>query len=260
MSISDRLRLIAIAALLVAAMLVSACDSSSTPTPGTSGTSSNSTTANTASGVANTPTTANAASTGSTEIASNTPIASGSSSDGAVKVAGIDSIKSYHLLLNTKTSAAGTDTVATVEGDFIRPDKAKMTVTASGAKINYVVIGSDSYISMDGQNYTKSSGGQSIADSYTSLLTSSTQSVASFNGMKNVGSESIGGEDCTHYSYQGETSGASAKVELWVAKSDNTVRQWQSTGSTNGMNSEVSFTISNVNKVSDITAPLFRTY
>jgi outer membrane lipoprotein-sorting protein len=246
--IISRFRLIAIAALMIVAALVSGCDTGGTTAATSNPTPTTASTGGAASAATPTPSTS-ASSTGNSGNSGN------ASDGGAVKVASIDSIKSYHLTLTSKSSAAGTDTTSTVEGDFIRPDKAKMSVTAAGTKISYIIIGDDTYMSMDGQNYTKGSGGKAIADGYTSLLTSSTQSVASYSGMKNVGSESIGGEDCTHYSYDGSAAGASGKVDLWIAKSDNTVRKWQSSGSTNGMSADTSFTISNVNKVSDITAP-----
>jgi hypothetical protein len=256
-SISSKFRLIAIAALMIIAALVSSCDSGSN----TTSTGSNTTSSGNTGATTNSPSPTAASSSGNTSAPTATSSGStsgdsGSSGDsGAVKVANIDSIKSYHLSLTTKTSMGGTDTTAKVEGDFVRPDKAKMSVETAGTKISYVIIGDDTYLSMDGNTYTKSSGGKAIADAYTNLLTTSTQSVASFNGMKNVGSESIGGEDCNHYSYDGSAGGASGKVDLWVAKSDNTVRQWQSSGTTNGTSADTSFTISNVNKVSDITAP-----
>jgi hypothetical protein len=189
---------------------------------------------------------------GSTEATPPTPCC-GSSSSGGLDIASLDNVKSFHLSLTT--SAAGT--TIKYDGDFIRPDKAKMVIEAAGSKINYIIIGNDSYVSTDGQTYYKdpSGGGSSTIDGFTSVMKSTGDSISTYSGYKSVGSESIGGEDCTHYSYSADVAGA--KVDVWVAKSDKTVRQTKYVYGTGSSQSEVDFTVTKVNQIndSDITAP-----
>ncbi len=174
---------------------------------------------------------------------------------GTLDVADLSNVKSYHLALTSESTTSGTTTTSKVEGDFIRPDKGNMVIESSGTKINYVVIGEDAYVSMDGKTYTKTTGGQAIVSAYDSILSSTFSSLKGFNGYQNKGSEAIGGEDCDHYAYDGAASGVQGKYEVWVAKSDKTTRQVKAYSKTGGTESNVIYTITKVNQVGDITAP-----
>lgn len=175
-------------------------------------------------------------------------------SDGTIKVANLDSIKSYHLVLDQKTISGGTTTTSKIEGDFVRPDKARMSIDSNGTKVEYTVIGDNMYMNVGGQS-VNTTGGKAMVGAYDSLLTSTAASVGTFNGYKSVGSESIGGEDCDHYTYDYDASGTTGKYDVWIAKSDKTARQVVYNTKTGTLQSDLSYTITKVNQIGDITAP-----
>ncbi len=257
MSYSSKPGFVALALMTMVALLLAACDSgnpTTTPTSGGSGSSGGTSVGNP------TATTDNSTSAGNPTPA--TASGGGSGSGGVLPsdsfVAGLATIKSYHMAY---TATIGTNTNK-VNGDFIfsdnannAPAKANITIDDGSVKVNYIVIGSTALESKGGGPYQPSSMGKLDTDDYASAFKLGLQMLTP-GAMKAVGSEAIAGVDCIHYSY----SNPSAKVgntqdDVWVAKSDNTVRKLKGVNAPGPYASTTIFTISNVNGVSDITAP-----
>ncbi len=190
-------------------------------------------------------------------IVTPTPLAGATSvPSSTLTVANYDNVKSYHFTYtNVITSSAGVTATVSDVGDIVYPNKAHVINQTNASNGNssaeYIIIGDDQYTRSSTVGWNRASGGTARYQGFTQLLTNQTSGLSALlTDMVTIGDENIAGEPCTHYRFIGGTS-LGFNLDLWVAKSDQRPRQIHSVTTT----SDVLITISNVNGVSDITAP-----
>jgi outer membrane lipoprotein-sorting protein len=176
-------------------------------------------------------------------------------------------VKSYHLVL--KTSAAGAET--TGEGDFVLPDKARLTVTSPAGQTQVIIVGGDGYTQVPGSDAYYKVPGAGAGFLQGTSTTASLADVATDATI--VGDETLDGVDTTHikftYSLDKATDAAAqamgqtvtpstgqgeATAEVWVEKSTNFIHQFTSTSTVAGTPSTTTVTFTKFNE--DVTPPI----
>jgi hypothetical protein len=170
-------------------------------------------------------------------------------------------VKSYHFIL--KSEAAGVST--TGEGDFVLPDKGRMTLDLGVAgKTEMIFIGTTTYTKIPGSDsYIE-------ADTGTNPLAASADTAAFAQLAKNatiVGDETLDGVDTTHikFSYNAAdvatgtnttpiAGAGEVDADIWIEKSTAYVHQFKSVSSIAGATANTTVTYSKFNE--DVTPPI----
>jgi LppX_LprAFG lipoprotein len=227
-------------------------------------------TATTAAVVAPTSTTAQAESTATTASTGNTGGISGGSAADILRNSSkaMQGVKSFHIVL--KTEAAGVS--ATGEGDFVLPDKARLTMDSGAAgKTQIILIGGSMYSQVPGSDaYLELPGGNSPLSS---LAGATTMADLAENATV-VGDETLDGVNTTHvkFTYSADkamamamqaagqatptpgTSLGEVNADVWVEKSTGYVHQFKSISTIAGSQSNTTATYSKFNE--DVTPPI----
>jgi outer membrane lipoprotein-sorting protein len=211
---------------------------------------------------ASTATTASVADATATTASGGTGSVSGSADD-ILRQSGqvMSGVKSYHIIL--KTEAAGISTSG--EGDFVLPDKARMTMDSGAAgKTQLIVIGNTIYTQVPGSDAYIELPGTS------SPLGAASDPAALANLAQNatvVGDETVDGVNTTHitFSYDANKSLESAGVtpttdlgtvnaDIWVEKSTGYIRQFKTASTLAGNQTSTQVNYSKFNE--DVTPPI----
>lgn len=182
--------------------------------------------------------------------------------------ANMKAAKSYHIVVNGKMGGQEVK----MDGDIdITNNKSKLNATAAGQSVSMVVIGGDSYISMDGgTTWTKSPGsGASGMESFTKMWDSfkPEEIDANKDAIKDgtPRDEKIGSDDTRHMTANMKdlkslnASGSSdteGTMDMWVTTSSKpTVRKLQMVGKSSGQDINATIEWSNVDQTVTIEAP-----
>jgi len=212
------------------------------------------------------PTATTASTTGEATATTATTSGGGSGSGSAtdlLKTSGeaMKSVKSYHIIL--KTEAAGVST--TGEGDFVVPDKARLTMSTQAGNINVILVDNATYTRIPGSDaYIETTGVSPLgAPTDTSGFADLAQNATV------VGDETLDGVDTTHvkFSYDADkamaASGAApttgmnlgmVDADVWIEKSTNYMHQLMTSSTVAGTPSSTTITYSKFNE--EITPPI----
>jgi len=166
------------------------------------------------------------------------------------------SVKSYHIVL--KTDAAGTST--TGEGDFVVPDKARLSMGTAAGNVNVIIVDNTTYTQIPGSDaYIESGSGVSPLGASTD--TSGFAELA--QNATVVGDETLDGVETTHikFSYDGDkamaqsgvTSGTNMNLgtvdaDVWIEKATNYTHQLKTSSTVAGTPSSTTITYSKFNE------------